>query len=140
MSNTCVKVVVMYDYGYFSKHEQKNVEIKVGEVYDLISKSSDNWWFVRDKANPQRKLYVPASYVQERKTDEEKEPSKEVLEKSKNRSKESISRKPAPIPMPKSAKVLERMTSFTSPSTSAPESAIIGTVAAPEAFKGVSEN
>ena len=70
MPNSANKVIVKYDYSYFSKNDNQNVEIKVGQEYDLITKASKNWWFVSDCRQPGHKIYVPAAYVQELSADD----------------------------------------------------------------------
>ncbi|ESO11089.1 hypothetical protein HELRODRAFT_190293 [Helobdella robusta] len=89
------KVKVVFDYSYFSKHDNKTLDFKTGEEYYLIKKTSDNWFFVKKNICDPVGVYVPRLCVAEL---TEPKPVKNLVRlPSTDASKKKI----VPLPRPK---------------------------------------
>lgn len=61
-----VMLQALYNYQYKSE-DGRWVSIAEGEIFQLVHKSNDDWWQVRQlgQHKPKRPIFVPSSYVAE---------------------------------------------------------------------------
>ncbi|XP_048470770.1 rho GTPase-activating protein 12 isoform X1 [Rhincodon typus] len=64
MSAVAGKVLVQVEFDYEYTRDGRLISIKQNERYILVSKTNDNWWYVR-KDSHSKAFYLPAQYVRE---------------------------------------------------------------------------